>query len=366
MATVRLQNIDKIYNNKNKVLSNLNLEVPDGSFMVMVGPSGCGKSTALRCVAGLEEVSSGHIFIGDTDVTHMEPKDRNIAMVFQNYALYPHMNVYDNITYGLKVRGIPEEERQRRAREAAKLLGLEQFLERMPRQLSGGQRQRVAMGRAIVREPNVFLFDEPLSNLDANLRNQMRVELRRLHQRLATTSLYVTHDQVEAMTLAERILVLRAGNIEQYGTPDDIYLRPASVFVAQFMGSPAMNMLHVKSDGEALTLPDGTRLTDVQAKDINLKSAPADVLLGLRSEDMLLDPDGNIRLTVDIIEALGADTLAYCHPVGANVSNELDHNDAVIVRLPGTTRPANGDVIRLTARKGHGHVFDPSTEKRCI
>ena len=242
MARVQLKNVEKTFN-KNKVLKGINVEVPDGSFMVMVGPSGCGKSTALRCIAGLEEVTGGSIFIGDEDVTSKEPKDRNIAMVFQNYALYPHMNVFDNITYGLKVRGIPADERKRRAEDAAKLLGLDGLLDRMPKQLSGGQRQRVAMGRAIVREPSVFLFDEPLSNLDANLRNQMRIELRRLHQRLATTSIYVTHDQVEAMTLAEKILVLRAGNIEQYGTPDDIYLHPASVFVAQFMGSPSMNMI---------------------------------------------------------------------------------------------------------------------------
>ena len=276
MANVRLCDIDKTFN-KNKVLSGLNLEVPDGSFMVMVGPSGCGKSTALRCIAGLEEVTSGSIYIGDRDVTHMEPKDRNIAMVFQNYALYPHMNVYDNITYGLKVRGIPAEERKRRAEEAAKLLGLDGLLTRMPRQLSGGQRQRVAMGRAIVREPSVFLFDEPLSNLDANLRNQMRIELRRLHQRLATTSIYVTHDQVEAMTLAEKILVLRAGHIEQYGTPDDVYLRPASVFVAQFMGSPSMNIVHATADGGDIILADGTRLSGVQDKGSVFRFPPGQV-----------------------------------------------------------------------------------------
>ena len=286
MARVQLKNVEKTFN-KNKVLKGINVEVPDGSFMVMVGPSGCGKSTALRCIAGLEEVTGGSIFIGDEDVTSKEPKDRNIAMVFQNYALYPHMNVFDNITYGLKVRGIPADERKRRAEDAAKLLGLDGLLDRMPKQLSGGQRQRVAMGRAIVREPSVFLFDEPLSNLDANLRNQMRIELRRLHQRLATTSIYVTHDQVEAMTLAEKILVLRAGNIEQYGTPEDIYLHPASVFVAQFMGSPSMNMIPATTDGEKLILPDGTPLSGVAASDIRLAAAPSkDVLVGLRCEDL--------------------------------------------------------------------------------
>ena len=363
MANVRLINIDKTFN-KNKVLSGLNLEVPDGSFMVMVGPSGCGKSTALRCIAGLEEVTSGTIMIGDKDVTRMEPKDRNIAMVVQNSALYPHMNVYDNITYGLKVRGIPADERKRRALEAAKLLGLDGLLERMPRQLSGGQRQRVAMGRAIVREPSVFLFDEPLSNLDANLRNQMRIELRRLHQRLATTSIYVTHDQVEAMTLAEKILVLRAGHIEQYGTPDDVYLRPASVFVAQFMGSPSMNIVRAKAEGGNIILPDGTKLSGVQAADINLAGRSGDILLGLRSEDLLFDPEGDIHVTVDIVEALGSDTLAYCRPLSANP--EKQESSSVIVRLQGSQRPASGDVIRLTARKGHGHVFDTETQLRCL
>ena len=363
MAQVRLQNVDKTFN-KNKVLAGLNLEVPDGSFMVMVGPSGCGKSTALRCIAGLEEVTSGQIFIGDEDVTRREPKDRNIAMVFQNYALYPHMNVFDNITYGLKVRGLPLAERQKRAQEAAKLLSLDGLLNRMPRQLSGGQRQRVAMGRAIVREPSVFLFDEPLSNLDANLRNQMRIELRRLHQRLATTSIYVTHDQVEAMTLAEKILVLRGGHVEQYGTPDDIYLHPASVFVARFMGSPSMNMVKATSDGESIRLPDGSLLSGIACPDIQLRTG--EIILGLRSEDLLFDPEGPVRVTVDIIEALGADTLAYCHPFGTDVSADLDQEDAIIVRLPGSTRPVSGDVIRLSVRPGHGHVFEPVSELRMI
>ena len=365
MARVQLKNVEKTFN-KNKVLKGINVEVPDGSFMVMVGPSGCGKSTALRCLAGLEEVTSGNIFIGDEDVTRKEPKDRNIAMVFQNYALYPHMNVFDNITYGLKVRGIPADERKRRAEEAARLLGLDGLLDRMPKQLSGGQRQRVAMGRAIVREPSVFLFDEPLSNLDANLRNQMRIELRRLHQRLATTSIYVTHDQVEAMTLAEKILVLRAGNVEQYGTPDDIYLHPASVFVAQFMGSPSMNMLPATTDGEKLILPDGTPLSGVAASDIRLAAAPSkDVLVGLRCEDLLLDPEGSVQVTEDIIEALGPDTLAYCHPITGKAGGVSDQS-AIIVRLPGTRRPAPGDAIRLSVRAGHGHVFDPASGLRCL
>ena len=223
------------------------------------------------------------------------------------------------------------------------------------------------MGRAIVREPSVFLFDEPLSNLDANLRNQMRIELRRLHQRLATTSIYVTHDQVEAMTLAEKILVLRAGNIEQYGTPDDIYLHPASVFVAQFMGSPSMNMIPAPPDGEKLILPDGTPLSGVSASDIRLAAAPSkDVLVGLRCEDLLLDPEGSVQVTVDIIEALGPDTLAYCHPIAGKAGGGVSDQSAIIVRLPGTRRPAPGDAIRLSVRAGHGHVFDPASGLRCL
>lgn len=362
MAKVRLENVDKQFN-KNLVLSKLNLEVPDGSFMVMVGPSGCGKSTALRCVAGLEEVTGGHIFIGDEDVTHKEPKDRNIAMVFQNYALYPHMNVFDNITYGLKVRGLSLEDRQKKAQEAAKLLGLEGLLDRMPKQLSGGQRQRVAMGRAIVREPSVFLFDEPLSNLDANLRNQMRIELRRLHERLATTSIYVTHDQVEAMTLAEKILVLRAGKVEQYGSPDEIYQRPASVFVAKFMGSPSMNMIPVLCREGKLFAEEGTSLPEtIAAEDIRLHACPGNVLLGVRSEDLMLDPQGGIAAQVDIIEALGPDTLAHCSLTSKSNNENVT---PIIVRLPGTQRPKAGEVLRLSVRPGLGHVFDPNTELRC-
>lgn len=361
MARVQLRNLVKRYNNALTIIDGLELDVPDGSFLVIVGPSGCGKSTVLRCIAGLEEVSGGSIHIGERDVTRLEPKDRDVAMVFQNYALYPHMSVLDNITYGLKVRGLPKEERVKRAQEAAELLGLSSLLDRMPRQLSGGQRQRVAMGRAIVREPSVFLFDEPLSNLDANLRNQMRIELRRLHQRLATTSIYVTHDQVEAMTLAERILVLRKGVMEQYGTPDDIYLRPASVFVAQFMGSPSMNIIRARSDRKAISLPDGTPLPDAAAADICLDVVRGDVLLGVRAEDLLVSPDGSgIMATVEIIEALGADTLAHCR-----LDNlDMGPGQSLIVRLPGAHRPVPGETLRLVVRKHHGHVFDPASEKR--
>ena len=369
MSVITINHVTKSFGDVT-VLKEFTEEFQDGEFITFLGPSGCGKTTMLRIIAGFEKPTTGEIRIDGRVVSSKDvfvpPEKRGIGMVFQSYAVWPHMNVFDNITYGLKVRGIPADERKRRAEDAAKLLGLDGLLDRMPKQLSGGQRQRVAMGRAIVREPSVFLFDEPLSNLDANLRNQMRIELRRLHQRLATTSIYVTHDQVEAMTLAEKILVLRAGNIEQYGTPDDIYLHPASVFVAQFMGSPSMNMIPATTDGEKLILPDGTPLSGVAASDIRLAAAPSkDVLVGLRCEDLLLDPEGSVQVTVDIIEALGPDTLAYCHPITGKAGGVSDQS-AIIVRLPGTRRPAPGDAIRLSVRAGHGHVFDPASGLRCL
>src|SRR5476651_727504 len=250
MANLKLQAVTKSYDGKNQIIQSIDLDVADGEFIVMVGPSGCGKSTLLRMVAGLERTTSGDIYINDQRVTELEPKDRGIAMVFQNYALYPHMTVFDNMAYGLKIRGFGKAQIHARVEEAARILELGPLLKRKPRELSGGQRQRVAMGRAIVREPAVFLFDEPLSNLDAKLRVQMRLELQQLHRRLRTTSLYVTHDQVEAMTLAERVIVMNKGRVEQVGPPTDIYRRPASLFVAGFMGSPAMNLLPGRvSDG---------------------------------------------------------------------------------------------------------------------
>jgi sn-glycerol 3-phosphate transport system ATP-binding protein len=246
MAQVHLRGVKKSYDNKLEIIHGIDMEIADGEFIVIVGPSGCGKSTLLRMVAGLERITGGEVAIGDRVVNELEPKDRDIAMVFQNYALYPHMSVYDNMAYGLKIRGMAKDEIDRRVRKAAKTLELATFLERKPRQLSGGQRQRVAMGRAIVREPAVFLFDEPLSNLDAKLRVQMRLEIKRLQRELAVTSIYVTHDQIEAMTMADRLIVMNAGVADQIGTPMDVYDRPASVFVAGFIGSPAMNFLAAK------------------------------------------------------------------------------------------------------------------------
>src|SRR5215218_6957765 len=257
MAQVHLRGVKKTYDNKIEVIHGIDMEIADGEFIVIVGPSGCGKSTLLRMVAGLERITGGQIAIGDRVVNELEPKDRDIAMVFQNYALYPHMSVYRNMAYGLKIRKLAKDDIDRRVRKAAKTLELEQLLERLPRQLSGGQRQRVAMGRAIVREPAVFLFDEPLSNLDAKLRVQMRFEIQQLHRRLSTTSLYVTHDQVEAMTLADRMIVMNAGRAEQIGAPMDVYRNPATLFVAGFMGSPSMNFLAAKADGDNRFVLDG-------------------------------------------------------------------------------------------------------------
>src|SRR6185312_4843855 len=254
MAQVHLRGVKKTYDNKVAVIHGIDMEISDGEFIVIVGPSGCGKSTLLRMVAGLERITGGQVAIGERVVNELEPKDRDIAMVFQNYALYPHMSVYKNMAYGLKIRGLPKDDIDARVRKAAKILELDKLLDRLPRQLSGGQRQRVAMGRAIVREPAVFLFDEPLSNLDAKLRVQMRLEIQKLHQRLGTTSLYATHDQVEAMTLAHRMIVMNQGIPEQIGTPAEVFERPASLFVAGFIGAPPMNLLEVTIDAQGRPL----------------------------------------------------------------------------------------------------------------
>jgi sn-glycerol 3-phosphate transport system ATP-binding protein len=348
MASVSLRGVRKSYDSL-EVIHGVDCEIGDGEFIVILGPSGCGKSTLLRMIAGLETITGGEIAIGPRVVNRLEPKDRDIAMVFQNYALYPHMSVYDNMSYGLRIRGMAKAEIEARVRKAAAILELGAFLQRKPRQLSGGQRQRVAMGRAIVREPAVFLFDEPLSNLDAKLRVQMRIEIKRLHQSIRTTSVYVTHDQVEAMTLGDRLIVMNAGRAEQIGSPLEVYERPATTFVAGFIGSPAMNMLPARltADGAAIEL-DGVRLP---------VKAPAglggrDVTLGIRPEHVALAPGGAgaFPLTVDFVEALGADTLAHGH-LGASQAQ-------LTVRLPGGTRVAAGDVLSLAAPPERLHLFD--------
>lgn len=303
MAQVSLNNIRKVYPNGYEAVVPTSFDIADGEFVVLVGPSGCGKSTLLRMVAGLEDISEGALSIGDRNVNHVDPAERDIAMVFQNYALYPHMTVRKNIGYGLKNRKIATSEIEAKVQEAAKMLNLTDYLDRKPSQLSGGQRQRVAMGRAVVRDPALFLFDEPLSNLDAKLRHQMRIEIKALQRRLGVTSIYVTHDQVEAMTMADRIIVLNAGRIEQIGTPAEIYHRPASTFVASFMGAPPMNLLNANGAEGRVTLR-----TETVATKSNVNGP---VIVGIRPEDIEIGETCAIPFTVDIVEELGAHRLLH-------------------------------------------------------
>ncbi|WP_037312493.1 ABC transporter ATP-binding protein [Ruegeria halocynthiae] len=305
MAQVSLEGIRKVYPNGYNAVETTSFNIRDGEFVVLVGPSGCGKSTLLRMIAGLEDITEGVLKIGDRVVNDVDPADRDIAMVFQNYALYPHMTVRKNIGYGLKNRGIPASEIDAKVQDAAKMLNLTEYLDRKPAQLSGGQRQRVAMGRAVVRDPALFLFDEPLSNLDAKLRNQMRIEIKALQRRLGTTAVYVTHDQVEAMTMADRIIVLNAGRIEQIGTPSEIYHNPASTFVASFMGAPPMNLIDAQVDQGQVRINGYNRVMPAPAA----HSGP--VTMGIRPEDVTLNADGDIRFHVDILEELGAHRLLH-------------------------------------------------------
>jgi len=349
MATVTLDGVRKSFADR-EVVHGVSCEVADGELVVVVGPSGCGKSTLLRMVAGLETVSAGTVAIDGRVVNRIEPKDRDIAMVFQNYALYPHMSVYDNMAYGLRMRRMSRHEIRSRVSRAAEILQLDGLLQRKPRQLSGGQRQRVAMGRAIVRDPKVFLFDEPLSNLDAQLRVQMRVEIKRLQQELATTSLYVTHDQVEAMTLADRLIVMNAGNVDQIGRPLDLYEHPATAFVAGFIGSPAMNLLAGRIDRNSVAIGDVVLPIDA------LNGTPdRRVLVGLRPEHLNLAPDGPLALKVELLERLGADTILH---------GRLADGVRMTARTAANFAPALGDVARFAIRPGHIHLFDPETSRR--
>ena len=354
MASVSLSGIRKSYDGV-EVIHGVDCEIRDGEFVVVLGPSGCGKSTLLRMIAGLETITQGEIAIGGRIVNALEPKDRDIAMVFQNYALYPHMSVYDNMSYGLRIRGMPKAEIEMRVQKAAEILELGDFLRRRPRQLSGGQRQRVAMGRAIVREPAVFLFDEPLSNLDAKLRVQMRIEIRRLHQSLRTTSVYVTHDQVEAMTLGDRLIVMNGGRAEQIGSPLDVYERPATTFVAGFIGSPAMNLLPARIDGNGASVElDGVHL----AVNVPPGHAGREITLGVRPEHVALGPGPAevLPFAVVFVEALGADTLVHGEVGKRGVQ--------LTVRLPGGTRVAAGDALSLVVPPERLHLFDAQTGSR--
>lgn len=357
MARVLIENVTKAYGDT-EVIHGINTAIEDGEFIVIVGPSGCGKSTLLRMIAGLEEISGGTISIGDKVVNNLEPKDRDIAMVFQNYALYPHMSVFKNMAYGLKLRKFSKQEIKTRVDQAAKLLQLEELLDRKPRQLSGGQRQRVAMGRCIVREPKVFLFDEPLSNLDAKLRVQMRLELRKLHRRLKVTSIYVTHDQVEAMTLGDRLVVINDGYAEQIGSPLDLYERPETKFVAGFIGSPSMNFIdgRMSEDGKLVELSGNLRLA--------LDSGTAeghegrDVTVGIRPEHFVLteQEQSTFPLMVDHAEFHGADTIVY---------GRLANNDELVTaRLPHIHRVDSDKALFLTVASECIHLFDKVTGKR--
>jgi len=352
---VNLVDIKKDFG-KVRVIEGVTCEIEDGEFIVILGPSGCGKSTLLRIIAGLEVATEGEVHIGGKLVNHVEPKDRNIAMVFQNYALYPHMTVWNNMAYGLKVRGMAKPEIEARVKKATDILGLDGLMSRKPQQLSGGQRQRVAMGRAIVREPSVFLFDEPLSNLDAKLRVQMRLEIKKLHQSVKTTSVYVTHDQVEAMTLADRLVVMNAGRFDQVATPLEVYNRPATLFVAGFIGSPAMNMikLELSPSGDALKMPNGNWLsllkpvTRVQGKEVTMGVRPEHVILAEGQSAVF-------SLAVEVVEILGADTIVH---------GNLGNGDMLTVRLPGGFKVIPGDKLKMQAAPEHIHIFDPKTGLR--
>ena len=366
MASLSLKNICKVYPNGFEAVKNFNLEIADQEFIIFVGPSGCGKSTTLRMIAGLEDISSGELKIGDRVVNDVEPKDRDIAMVFQNYALYPHMSVYDNMAFGLKLRKVPKDQIDKMVKEAAKILDLEKLLDRKPKALSGGQRQRVAMGRAIVRNPKVFLMDEPLSNLDAKLRGQMRVEISKLHQRLGTTIIYVTHDQTEAMTLGTRIVVMKDGVIQQVDTPQNLYQKPQNLFVAGFMGSPQMNFLDatVKVEGSVAKLEiAGHSIELPAAKSKKIIDGGYDgkvVTFGIRPEDVYdsdsytkSTPSSVFESTIKVYELLGAEVYLYfdldVFPMTARVDSRT------------TARP--GDVVKFALDVEKIHVFDKETEQ---
>ncbi len=371
MAGITFQGVTKRFGDGTVAVDALDLAINDGEFMIFVGPSGCGKTTALRMVAGLEHPTSGEILIGDRVVNDLDPVDRDIAMVFQNYALYPHMTVRDNIGFPLRMQNIPKIERRRRIEDAAELLGIGELLERKPGALSGGQRQRVAMGRAIVRHPTSFLMDEPLSNLDAKLRVQMRAELVKLHQRLGVTTLYVTHDQTEAMTLGERVAVLSRGVIQQVDTPGELYNRPANTFVATFIGSPAMNFLRARLSDAAVEFA-GYRLELPDRMSGRLGRTKGEVLLGLRPEhffDPRLVPSDATRnsfpITVELTEELGSETLLYFRVDGIDAEQssegEVELGGALVARLDPRTQASPGERLVLGIDAERAHLFDPAT-----
>ena len=375
MAGLSLKHIYKKYPGGVTAVSDFNLEIKDKEFLILVGPSGCGKSTTLRMIAGLEEISEGEMFIGDTLVNDIAPKDRDIAMVFQNYALYPHMTVFENMAFGLKLRKVPKEEIKRRVEEAARILDINHLLERRPKALSGGQKQRVALGRAIVRNPKVFLLDEPLSNLDAKLRASMRTELTKLHKKVETTFVYVTHDQVEAMTMATRIVVMKDGLIQQVDTPQNLYDYPVNLFVAGFIGTPQMNFISCKliEEGGELFVTFGTSKIKVPAEKANnpaLKEyVGQEVIVGIRPECLYDDPvhissmpDSIIETTVEVTELMGAEIYLYLSFEG---QDEATNGKNIIARVSSRSTSRAGDQIQIAIEASRMHIFDKDTE-RCI
>ncbi len=364
MATVRFDEATRTYpGNDTPSVNKLNIDVADGEFLVLVGPSGCGKSTSLRMLAGLEEVNAGKIWIGDRDVTDLSPKDRDVAMVFQNYALYPHMTVADNMGFALKIAGVDKSEIRKRVEEAANILDLTEYLERKPKALSGGQRQRVAMGRAIVRSPQVFLMDEPLSNLDAKLRVQTRTQIASLQRRLGVTTVYVTHDQVEAMTMGDRIALLKDGILQQCATPREMYDRPANLFVAGFIGSPAMNLVAVPAGPDGALF--GTHTVPIPREG---GTGGSHVVVGVRPEDVEVttNQDG-LELVVDVIEELGADAYVYATPADKNIVLEGGDDNLdkpFIARVDGRAVPEKGSTIYVYPKSEHIHVFDKESGHR--
>jgi multiple sugar transport system ATP-binding protein len=366
MATLQLKDINKIYPNGVQAVFDFNLSIKDKEFIVFVGPSGCGKSTTLRMIAGLEEITSGELFIDDEMVNDKAPKDRNIAMVFQSYALYPHMSVYDNMAFGLKLRKMPKDQIEEKVNQAAEVLGLSPYLDRKPKALSGGQRQRVALGRAIVRNAKVFLMDEPLSNLDAKLRVQMRGELIKLHNKIETTTIYVTHDQIEAMTMATRIVVMKDGYIMQVGSPKEIYDHPNNMFVAGFIGTPPMNFIHGRVSKEGI-FTAGKHTLELPQDKFEIvkyhKMIEKDIVLGIRPEDIHDDlvvkkayPNATLDLVVDVAELLGAETNIYT----------LVHESNICASVDARTNIHIGDKIQLTLDMNKVHFFDPETQQSLL
>ncbi|MFC4123803.1 ABC transporter ATP-binding protein [Nocardia rhizosphaerae] len=358
MATVTFDRATRLYPGATKpAVDALDLDIADGEFLVLVGPSGCGKSTSLRMLAGLEEVDGGRILIGADDITHAEPKDRDIAMVFQNYALYPHMSVAENMGFALKLAKVSKAERDQRVREAAKLLDLEQYLDRKPKALSGGQRQRVAMGRAIVRQPQVFLMDEPLSNLDAKLRVQTRTQIAQLQRRLGTTTVYVTHDQVEAMTMGDRVAVLKDGLLQQCASPRDLYRDPANMFVAGFMGSPAMNLFTLPVLDGAVTIGGHP----IRVPRSVVEAGAGSVVLGIRPEHLEVG-NGGVRMEVDVVEELGSDAYVYGRALSDGAGGQA--GESMVARVDWRRPPAKGERLELTADPEHVYFFSAQDGSR--